>query len=79
MSDNQAQTGNGIQRSLGRIEGQLAGIEMALQSQRTKLQAVEDRLRHIEVSAAKYGGVTGTIASILVSVIVISIKSVVTK
>jgi CII-binding regulator of phage lambda lysogenization HflD len=84
MTDQQSGSGsgsysNGIQRSLGRIEGQLAGVEKALKSNKESMQELEQRLRHIEVSAAKYGGVTGTIASILVSMIVISLRSVVGK
>lgn len=70
---------NGTERSLGRIEGQLKGLEAglsshrkivedALREQRTHLGQMDEKIQRMEVESVKRGGIAGTIASVCVAI-----------
>lgn len=53
-----------IQRALGRIEGKLDSIQQGQAGQGVRLDAVEQRLRHVETHAARAGAVSGALIAV---------------
>lgn len=53
-----------IQRALGRIEGKLDSIQQGQTGQGVRLDAVEQRLRHVETHAARAGAVSGALIAV---------------
>lgn len=66
---------NEIMRALGRIEGQLKGVHSRLDTNETKLDSIDGRLRAAEVKSARNGAVFGSAAGVGIALIVESIKS----
>ena len=55
---------NELTRALGRIEGKLDMIVASQASQNERLDAMDERLRHVEQQAARVGASSGGIVAI---------------
>ena len=55
---------NELTRALGRIEGKLDMIVASQASQNERLDAMDERLRHVEQQAARVGAISGGIVAI---------------
>lgn len=53
-----------LTRALGRIEGKLDMIVASQTSQNERLDAMDERLRHVEQQAARAGAVSGGIVAV---------------
>lgn len=60
-------------RSLGRIEGKQDAMDQQQKAQDAKLDAIDERLRNMEITSAKRAAISGGVVSILV----LTIKSLV--
>jgi hypothetical protein len=60
--------------SLGRLDGKLDLVIKNQGTQDAKLTEMDQRLRNVEVSAAKAGAISGTVVSIGIALIVESFK-----
>ena len=63
-----------IQRALGRIEGQLQGVNDRLDLQGGQLTGIDTRLRKAETTAARAGGTAGILTSIGVALLIESMR-----
>lgn len=64
-----------IQRALGRIEGQLHGINQSLETHGKQLVAIDGRLRSAENKAAYAGGKAGVLTGVGVALLVESVRA----
>lgn len=67
---------NEVMLLLGEIKGELTGIKGGLARQDEKLDAIDNRLRGVEIKAAVSGSVAGGIMAVGVSLITASIQAV---
>lgn len=64
-----------LHRALGRIEGQLLGINERLDGHGDKLTAIDDRLRGAETAAARAGGKYGALTGIGMALLIESVRA----
>jgi hypothetical protein len=64
-----------IYRALGRIEGQLQGVNERLDRHGDQLTGIDDRLRAAETTAAREGGKAGILTGIGVALLVESVRA----
>lgn len=64
-----------VMRALGRIEGQLEGMQHAQERQGQEIQTISGRLRTVEQRAASRGGAAGLMGAIGVTLIVEGMRS----
>lgn len=61
-------------RALGRIEGELKGINTTLADHGTKLTGIDGRLQKVEVKAAQHGAVAGVVSAVGISLVIEGLK-----
>jgi prefoldin subunit 5 len=64
-----------IHRALGRIEGQLQGINERLDTHGQQLTTIDTRLGTVEKDAAREGGKRGVLAAVGVAIMVESVRA----
>ena len=65
---------NELTRALGRIEGKLDMIVASQASQNERLDAMDERLRHVEQQAARAGAISGGIVAVGTAIAVELVK-----
>lgn len=65
---------NELTRALGRIEGKLDMIAANQASQGDRLDAMDERLRHVEQQAARAGAISGGIVAVGTAIAVELVK-----
>ncbi len=60
---------------LGHISGQLKGLDKRVASQGTKIDSIDSRLRHTEVSAAGTSAVVAAVVAVGTSLIAAAFKT----
>jgi hypothetical protein len=64
-----------IYRALGRIEGQLQGVNERLDRHGDQLTGIDSRLRSAETTAAREGGKAGLLTGVGVALIIESVRA----
>jgi len=78
LSENSASATPGdtnIERSLGRIEGQLSALVVQNTQLATKVGKIDDRLRNVETRSAVHGAGAGLLSAVGVTMVVEYLRS----